>query len=449
MSCGGRIYKGDSITISIPFDVSGYTDLSVSYFTIGDTKIVRDESGLTVADGYITAEFSGHDLDLLPDGVVRYTIEYAVDNTDYVESSNTMLYLKTPASYNSITPEEIYQSGYTAGYDDCGEGDCSEIQNIAYNSGLTVGYESGYTAGQDDCPLDCDAAYNSGYTQGYQGGYGVGYQGGYSQGYQGGYSQGQADCPDCPACDCTEAYDSGYTQGYQGGYQGGYSVGYQGGYGVGYQGGYAQGQADCPDCPACDCTEAYQSGLTVGYNSGYTAVQAAGVEAGKEEGYEEFQRGLTSFSFGPEQVAASGQGSFTYTNVSGWSSVTIGMPLVYSCRIIFTNISGLNNILDASDVTDIRFGYETLTQSEVVVGYNNITIYGTPTYGNSRFEGIQIAIPTSIFNQMSSWDASVLSLNGYKSIRNEYIGGISMTPYRTTTSQSGDKTIIFVSNIQF
>lgn len=264
MNCSGRVYKGDLVIVTIPFDVSGYTDLSVSYFTIGDTKIVRDESGLTVADGYITAEFSGHDLDLLPDGVVRYTIEYAVDNTDYVESSNTMLYLKTPASYNSITPEEIYQSGYTAGYDDCGEGDCSEIQNIAYNSGLTVGYNSGYTAGQDDCPLDCDAAYNSGYTQGYQGGYGVGYQGGYSQGYQGGYSQGQADCPDCPACDCTEAYDSGYTQGYQGGYQGGYSVGYQGGYGAGYQGGYAQGQADCPDCPACDCTEVYQSGLTVG-----------------------------------------------------------------------------------------------------------------------------------------------------------------------------------------
>lgn len=213
MSCGGRVYKGDSMTISIPFDVSGYTDLTVSYFTIGDTKIVKDESGLTVADGYITAEFSGHDLDLLPDGVVRYTIEYAVDNTDYVESSNTMLFLKTLASYNSITPEEIYQSGYTAGYDDCGEGDCSEIQNIAYNSGLTVGYESGYTAGQDDCPLDCDAAYNSGYTQGYQGGYGVGYQGGYSQGYQGGYSQGQADCPDCPACDCTEAYQSGLTVG--------------------------------------------------------------------------------------------------------------------------------------------------------------------------------------------------------------------------------------------
>lgn len=213
MSCGGRVYKGDSITISIPFDVSGYTDLVVDYFTIGDTKIVRDESGLTIEDGFITSYFEGHDLDLLPDGVLRFTLQYKVDDVDYVDSSNTMLYLKTPASYNSITPEEIFQSGYTAGYDDCGEGDCSEIQNIAYNSGLTVGYESGYTAGQDDCPLDCDAAYNSGYTQGYQGGYGVGYQGGYSQGYQGGYSQGQADCPDCPACDCTEAYQSGLTVG--------------------------------------------------------------------------------------------------------------------------------------------------------------------------------------------------------------------------------------------
>ena len=208
MSCGGRVYKGDSITISIPFDVSGYTDLTVSYFTIGDTKIVRDESGLTVADGYITAEFSGHDLDLLPDGVVRYTIEYAVDNTDYVESSNTMLFLKIPASYSAKTENEIYQSGYTAGYDDCGGGDCSEVENIAYNSGLTVGYESGYTAGQDDCP-------------------------------------------DCPACDCTEAYESGLT--------------------VGYNSGYTAGQADCPDCPACDCTEAYDSGYTQGFLSGFSA----------------------------------------------------------------------------------------------------------------------------------------------------------------------------------
>lgn len=350
MSCGGRVYKGDSIAISIPFDVSGYTDLTVSYFTIGDTKIVRDESGLTVADGYITAEFSGHDLDLLPDGVVRYTIEYAVDNTDYVESSNTMLFLKTPASYNSITPEEIYQSGYTAGYDDCGEGDCSEIQNIAYNSGLTVGYESGYTAGQDDCPLDCDAAYNSGYTQGYQGGYGVGYQGGYSQGYQGGYSQGQADCPDCPACDCTEAYDSGYTQGYQGGYQGGYSVGYQGGYGVGYQGGYAQGQADCPECPACDCTEAYQSGLTVG-----------AAEQKSKLG----------------RITRTTNGTFTTTG-DGWSSVTVNVNIPnindYDFAIGFHgactfNIHDDNNVWNRNDNTT-KLGYYI---SKLYVPEDNVT----------------------------------------------------------------------------
>lgn len=182
MNCSGRVYKGDLVIVTIPFDVSGYTDLSVSYFTIGDTKIVRDESGLTIEDGFITSYFEGHDLDLLPDGVLRFTLQYKVDDVDFVDSSNTMLYLKTPASYDSITPEDIYQSGYTAGFDDCGEGDCSEIQNIAYNSGYTAGYDSGYTQGQDDCPLDCESAYESGYTEGYQGGYGVGYQGGITKG---------------------------------------------------------------------------------------------------------------------------------------------------------------------------------------------------------------------------------------------------------------------------
>ena len=212
MSCGGRIYKGDSITISIPFEISGYTNLSVDYFTTGDTKITKSEDELTVEDGFITAYFDGHDLDLLPDGVIRYTITYQVDGEDAVGSTNTPLYLKTPAGYSAQTIddiiEEAYQSGYTAGYDDCGGGDCSEVENIAYNSGLTVGYESGYTAGQ-------------------------------------------ADCPDCPTCDCTEAYQSGLT--------------------VGYNSGYTAGQDDCPDCPACDCTEAYDSGYTQGFLSGFSA----------------------------------------------------------------------------------------------------------------------------------------------------------------------------------
>ena len=89
MSCGGRIYKGDSITISVPFEVSGYTNLTISYFTVGDYKIIKTQEEVEIADGYITCVFTGQDLDFLPDGVVRYTINYEIENTDYVESTNT------------------------------------------------------------------------------------------------------------------------------------------------------------------------------------------------------------------------------------------------------------------------------------------------------------------------------------------------------------------------
>ena len=134
MSCGGRIYKGDSIAISIHFDVSGYTDLVVDYYTTGDTKIEKTEEELTIEDGFITAYFDGHDLDLLPDGVIRYTITYQVDGEDAVDSTNTPLYLKTPAGYSAQTIDEIseeaYQSGYTSGY----------------QSGYTNGYSDGHNA---------------------------------------------------------------------------------------------------------------------------------------------------------------------------------------------------------------------------------------------------------------------------------------------------------------
>ena len=172
MSCGGRVYKGDLVMVSIPFDVSGYTELTVSYFTIGDFKIVRTESELTIEDGYIISYFEGDDLDILPDGVIRYTINYSVDNTDYMESTNTMLYLKTPMGYSAITAEEIYQEGYERGQEECPE--CS---------------------GTTDCSSAVTEAFESGYTEGYSGGY--------TEGYSSGYTQGQADCPECSGGICT------------------------------------------------------------------------------------------------------------------------------------------------------------------------------------------------------------------------------------------------------
>lgn len=138
MSCGGRIYKGDSVAISIPFDVSGYTDLVVDYYTTGETKIEKTEAELTIEDGFITAYFDGHDLDLLPDGVIRYTLSYQVDGEDAVDSTNTPLYLKTPAGYSAQTIDEIvegvFDSGYTSGRTD----------------GYADGYQSGFGAGVAD-----------------------------------------------------------------------------------------------------------------------------------------------------------------------------------------------------------------------------------------------------------------------------------------------------------
>lgn len=168
MSCGGRVYKGDTITISVPFNVDDYSNLKITYTTTGNSKIVLTEEDVVVEDGFITHTFQGHDLDLLPDGVIYYTIECDVLGVPNVDSTNTNLYLKTPAGYSGRTAEDIYQEGYEAGLEDCsGSTDCSSAVTEAYQSG----YTEGYNQGQADCPeCDCSSAiteaYQSGITEG-------------------------------------------------------------------------------------------------------------------------------------------------------------------------------------------------------------------------------------------------------------------------------------------
>ena len=146
MSCGGRVYKGDTIVISVPFDVEDYENLVITYSTTGYATVVKTEDEVTIEDGFITYVSDGGELDLLPDGVIYYTISYEVDGVDHVESTNTPLYLKTPAGYSGKTADDIYQDGYEAGLNDCSGStpcDCS--------SAVTEAYQSGYTAGQADC----------------------------------------------------------------------------------------------------------------------------------------------------------------------------------------------------------------------------------------------------------------------------------------------------------
>ena len=339
MSCGGRVYKGDTVIISVPFDVSGYTDLTITYSTTGDSKIVKTQDEVEIEGGFITYTFTGDELDLLPDGVIYYTIEYEVDGVDYVASTNTNLYLKTPAGYSGKTAEDYYQEGYEDGLEACSGDtpcDCTSAVTQAYQDGYQSGatdtfpiaYQSGYTAGQADCPeCDCSSAiteaYQSGYDEGWASGNTEGYDEGFDDGvasvdcssavteaYQEGFDEGfmsgasSTDCSeaaaeayeigfssgysagleDCPECDCssavTAAYQSGYTEGSNDGYSQGEVVGKAEGYLSGYTAGYEQGQAECP---SCDCTEAYESGWTGGKEEGYSSGYTAGYEQGQED----------------------------------------------------------------------------------------------------------------------------------------------------------------------
>lgn len=163
MSCGGRIYKGDTVYVSVPFDVEGYSALTISFFTNGEYKITRTEEEVTIEDGFITAVFEGHDLDVLPDGVLRYTIECEVEGEDYVDSSNTMFYLKTPKDYDAADVQDFYNSGWTEGF----------------ASGLTEGFPTGYASGYTDGQAE---GYASGYTEGYDSGHTTGRSEGWQDG---------------------------------------------------------------------------------------------------------------------------------------------------------------------------------------------------------------------------------------------------------------------------
>lgn len=212
-------------------------------------------------------------------------------------------------------------------------------------------YDEGYADGQADCP-ECDCS--SAVTEAYQ------------SGYTEGYNQGQADCPECSGSSCnlqsksvvvsantqTVSPDQGYdgmnsvsidaTSFGNGRYQQGYEAGYDSGYedaeeeypriqpqknytadttsfvivpNNGYDGmgkvnvnatpvfnqGYQSGLTACSGETPCDCssaiTEAYESGVT--------------------EGIAQQKSLLGSVTFTHNN---------TFTNHSGWSSVTVNVP---------------------------------------------------------------------------------------------------------------------------
>lgn len=218
MSCAGRAYKGGGLDITIPFPYGDMDNISVILYTSGDYSVEKTASAV---DGVIDVHLSKGEVDIFPDGVLKYTLEW----DDYSMTSETLTYIKTPANYSatSVTElvDEAYQSGYTAGQEGCASGTCNiqetktisitdDVSGIvmvypdegydglaeakvsavrfgqvkyqrgladgraecetrvqeAYDSGVTVGYESGLTEGQEICDGRVRAAYESGYTNG-------------------------------------------------------------------------------------------------------------------------------------------------------------------------------------------------------------------------------------------------------------------------------------------
>lgn len=119
--CNRRLYKGNSYEICLPITDTGVT--SVSFYTSGDMVIEKEGE---IVDDTMCFELTKEELDLLPDGVLRYSYEDFDSNTRYV--------IVTPGDYSGSTLEDIiadaYDSGYTAGQEDCSGGNEDLIANL-------------------------------------------------------------------------------------------------------------------------------------------------------------------------------------------------------------------------------------------------------------------------------------------------------------------------------
>lgn len=128
--CNRRLYKGNSYEICIPITDTGVT--SVSFYTSGDIVIEKEGE---IVDDTMCFELTKEELDLLPDGVLRYSYEDFDSNTRYV--------VVTPGDYSGTTLEDIiadaFDSGYTAGQENCSGDTCEGVFESGYTSGHTDG----------------------------------------------------------------------------------------------------------------------------------------------------------------------------------------------------------------------------------------------------------------------------------------------------------------------
>lgn len=305
MICSRRLYKGDSYEICLPIADTGIT--VVRFYTQGDVVVEKEPE---ISGDTMCFLLTKEDLDILPDGVLRYSYDGYDGNTGFV--------VVTPGDYSGSTLDDLledaYASGYTAGQEDCSGSSCDDF----YESGYTSGYTAGEAA--QKAKLSYTAITENGeYTS------------------EDGFSAVTVNVPSGETIRnqlkslfwTEDAYDyqgMAYTlKGNMGGPM--TSIKPDSGYtglrevqiynyiwaGEAYQDGYNSGYtAAASGNPGYD--EGYEVGFEEGYQSGYTDGTEDGFDAGYTSGVTDQKNKLASTA-----ITQNG----TYTRPDGWSSLTI------------------------------------------------------------------------------------------------------------------------------
>lgn len=147
------IWKGADGTLYIPFDGEEFDDIDLKLSTTGDSIV--EVSDFEVHDNFIVVPIESGQLDLLPDGVIRYAL--TIDGV--TDAGNLNAVLKTPDGYDGETADDIYQRGYEDGLRDCSgntgyERGYEDGFRDGLDSGFTAGYQSGFTDGLAACSGD-------------------------------------------------------------------------------------------------------------------------------------------------------------------------------------------------------------------------------------------------------------------------------------------------------
>lgn len=216
------IYKGQDKEVQIPFAVSGFTDFTASFYTDKEYEILKTAEDFDFDGEWASIFFDNTALDLLNDGVLRYTFNYKIDGVDVVKSTNSAYTLRTPENYSAHTADEVYQEGV-----DDQKAKLSSItivENGTYQaedgySAVTVSVSGGssvdivstaMTITQDVETIESEAGtawsavsvnainygngrYEAGYSRGSSDGYASGYTDGMVSGTSVGYDEGVAE----------------------------------------------------------------------------------------------------------------------------------------------------------------------------------------------------------------------------------------------------------------